>query len=265
MSGLGKRLTGLTAATSIVVALSVNPPSAKAAGITYTLEPFDYDGVRGTVMSITKNQLGGKLCPCVKIAYPADGLHNAAGVSALAGTPLQAGDTVLGFSLGSQVISTYLAQYTPPRGVRFVLLGETFAHNDSLVPIRQGVPPNIANQVILVARQYDGWSDYPTNIISPYYQLSLKNAQMGAMTIHDYVNARLDNPANVVTTRGNITAILIPTQHLPLNYWQRVFFQNAQADQLDAQQRPQVDSAYNRPGPTPAQLAASTSEQVGAL
>jgi hypothetical protein len=46
--------------------------------------------------------------------------------------------------------------------VRFVLLGDTFAHNDQLVAAKQGVPANIANQVILVARQYDGWSDYPT-------------------------------------------------------------------------------------------------------
>jgi hypothetical protein len=140
---------------------------------------------------------------------------------------------VLGFSLGSQVISAYLAQHTPPPGVRFVLLGDTFARNDQFVAAGQGIPADVANKVILVARQYDGWSDSPTTA-SP-----------------DYVNARLDDPANVVTTRGNITSVLIPTQHLPLN------------NGLDAQQRPLIDSAYDRPGPTPDQLAASTGEQVG--
>jgi diacyltrehalose acyltransferase len=147
--------------------------------------------------------------------------------------------------------------------VRFVLLGDTFARNDQLVAVGQGVRANIANQVILVARQYDAWSDYPTTMFSPNYSLAMQNAESGAASIHNYVTAQLNNPANVVTTRGNITAILIPTQHLPLNDWRRWWGQGAQANQLDAQQRPLIDSAYNdRPGPTPAQVAASTAEQV---
>ena len=88
-------------------------------------------------VSVTQTELGGTLCPCVKVPYPADGLHNAEGVTALANTPLHSGDTVLGFSLGSQVISLYLAQHTPPPGVRFVLLGDTFARNDQLVAVRE--------------------------------------------------------------------------------------------------------------------------------
>lgn len=246
----------------IAVALTVNPAVAHAGAVTYTVEPFDYDGVNGISMSMTKIQLGGTLCPCVKVPYPADGLHNDAGVAALANTPLHAGDTVLGFSLGSQVISLYLAQHVPPPGVRFVLLGDTFARNDQLVAVRQGVPADIANEVILMAREYDGWSDFPTVMSSPNYQLALQNAQYGAGIIHNYANARLDHPANVVTRRGNITALLIPTQHLPLNTWRRWWGQSAQADQLDAQQRPLIDSAYDRPVPTPEQRAAATSEQV---
>ncbi len=101
---------------SIIVALSMDPPVAKAGGVTYTVEPFEYDGVRGMVLSVTQTELGGTLCPCVKVPYPADGLHNAEGVTALANTPLHSGDTVLGFSLGSQVISLNPAQYTPARG-----------------------------------------------------------------------------------------------------------------------------------------------------
>ncbi|MCV7258360.1 PE-PPE domain-containing protein [Mycobacterium shimoidei] len=246
----------------IVVAVPMNPGAARASAVTYTVEPFDYDGVNGISMSMTKLQLGGTLCPCVKVPYPADGLHNDAGVAALANTPLHAGDTVLGFSLGSQVISLYLARHTPPPGVRFVLLGDTFARNDQLVAVRQGVPPDIANEVILMAREYDGWSDFPTAMMSPNYPLALQNAQYGAGIIHNYANARLDHPANVVTRRGNITALLIPTQHLPLNTWRRWWGQSAQADQLDALQRPLIDSAYDRPVPTPQQRAAATSEQV---
>jgi PE-PPE domain len=262
MSGLGKRVTVIT---SVTVAVMTNVAVSHAAGTTYTLEPFDYDDVGSTVMNITQQQLGGTLCPCVKIPYPADGLHNAQGVAAIAKTPLQSGDTVLGFSLGSQVIALYLAQHTPPPGVRFVLLGDTPTHNSQVAFLGQGVPANVADQVILVARQYDGWSDYPMTMASPNFSLSWRNAQMGGALIHDYVNARLDNSANVVTTQGNITGILIPTQHLPLNDLQRLFGPSPTADALDAKQRPLVDSAYSRPGPTAAQLAASTSEQASTL
>jgi hypothetical protein len=262
MSGLGKRLTVVA---SVCVAVMTNVAVAHAAGTTYTLEPFDYDDVGSTVMNITQQQLGGMLCPCVKIPYPADGLHNAQGVAGIAKTPLKAGDTVMGFSLGAQVIALYLAQNTPPAGVRFVMLGDTPTHNSQMVFLGQGVPANVGDQVILVARQYDGWSDYPMVTTSLNFSLSWRNAQMGAAMIHDYVNARLDNSANVVTTQGNITAILIPTQHLPLNDWQRLFGPSPTADALDATQRPLVDSAYSRPGPTAAQVAASTSEQAATL
>ena len=262
MSGLGKRLTVIA---SVSVAVMTNVAVARAAGTTYTLEPFDYDDVGWTTMNLTQQQLGGTLCPCVKIPYPADGLHNAAGVAAIAKTPLRAGDTVMGFSLGAQVVALYLAKNSPPPGVRFILLGDTPTHNSQVSFLGQGVPANIANQVILVARQYDGWSDYPMVTTTPNFTLSWRNAQMGGALIHDYVNARLDNPANVVTTQGNITGILIPTQHLPLNDLQRLFGPSPSADALDAKQRPLVDSAYGRPGPTAAQVAASTSEQASTL
>ena len=260
MNGMSKVLTVMA---TIIAAATISPAEAKADGVTYTVEPFDLDGVMGIGFSVTEEQLGGRLCPCVKVPYPADALHNDVGVEAIANTPLKAGDTVLGFSLGSQVISAYLARHTPPPGVRFILLGDTFARNDQLLAAGQGIPADIANEVILVARQYDGWSDFPTNTASPNYGLAMQNAQIGKRTIHNYVTARLDDPANVVTKRGNITSILIPTQHLPLNN-PRKGTPSAQADdRLDADQRPLIDSAYDRPGPTPEQLAAASGEQAG--
>lgn len=230
--------------------------------MTYTVEPFDFDGVVGLLMSVTQRQLGGSMCPCAKVHYPADGLHNDEGVTAIAHAPLRAGDTVLGFSLGSQVISLYLAQRTPPPGVRFVLLGDTFARNDELVAQHQGIPPDIANSVTLVVREYDGWSDKPTKKPSPYFELAMHNAELGAATLHDYVDARIDDAANVTTTRGSITAVLIPTQHLPVNRPLRMLGNNKKADDLDAQQRPLIDSAYDRAVPTPQQVAESTDQQV---
>lgn len=240
------------------------PSKAGAArsGTTYTVEPFDFDGVAGLSMSVTQRQLGGSMCPCVKVHYPADGLHNDEGVTAIDKAPLRAGDTVLGFSLGSQVISLYLAKHTPPPGVRFVLLGDTFARNDELVARHQGIPPDIANAVTLVVREYDGWSDKPTRKASPHFELAMHNAELGAATIHDYVRARIEDAANVTTKRGNITAVLIPTQHLPINKALRMLGNGTKADHLDAEQRPLIDSAYDRPIPTPQQLADSTGQQV---
>src|SRR5690349_11049391 len=100
-----------TAAAAILVSLS---SAAAANGTTYTLEPFDFDGVLGVSHNITQLQLGGSLCPCVKVPYPADYVQNDVGVAALAAAPLQAGDTVMGFSNGVDVVSGYLANHTPP-------------------------------------------------------------------------------------------------------------------------------------------------------
>jgi hypothetical protein len=165
----------IVTALSLVLAV-INPTAHADEPITYTLEPWDLDGVMGISMAVTQLQLGGSLCPCVKVPYPADGLHNQQGADALATTPLKAGDTVMGFSLGVQVVSLYLSQHTPPPGVRFVLLGDTFERNDKLLAIGQGVPLDIANEVLFVVHQYDGWSDAPTDTSSPGYQLALQNA-----------------------------------------------------------------------------------------
>jgi hypothetical protein len=110
-----KSLLVAAAATASVL---LTAPAAGA--MTYTLEATDFDGVLGIVMNVTQQQLGGTLCPCTKIPYPADIVSYAQGVAALASAPLKAGDIVLGFSLGSVVTSAYLNSHTPPRGVKFI-------------------------------------------------------------------------------------------------------------------------------------------------
>jgi hypothetical protein len=80
----------LAAVFVVVTALfaTVIPIHARADGpITYTVEPFDLDGVGGIVQNVTQQQLGGSMCPCEKVRYIADGLHVPAGVDALAGVP----------------------------------------------------------------------------------------------------------------------------------------------------------------------------------
>ncbi|MFL6086172.1 MAG: PE-PPE domain-containing protein [Mycobacterium sp.] len=246
--------------------------TAPAAGaMTYTLEPTDFDGVLGIVVNVTQQQLGGTLCPCTKIPYPADGLSITQGVAALASAPLKAGDIVLGFSLGSVVASAYLNSHTPPPGVTFILLGDTSNPNGRLAAIGLlalfggGIPPNTPDPVTIISRQYDGWADWPDNIFAPGYLLAVMNAVEGGNTIHnDYTEASLlNNPANVTWTQGNITYELVPTQHLPINQGWRNIGLGFVADALDAIERSTIDAAYTtRPNPTAAQLAASTSEQA---
>jgi hypothetical protein len=57
----------------------------------------------------------------------------------------------------------------------------------------------------------------------------------------------------VKTTRGNLTSILIPTQLLPLNKG------------LDAEQRPLIDNAYDRPGPTPSSWQHRLASRLGTI
>ena len=219
--------------------------------------------------NMTQLQLGYTQCPCVKVPYVSDGMpwNNQRGVDNIAklidnGT-IKDGDQVMGFSLGVQVVSLYLAQHRPPPGIRFLLVGDTFARNQELVNVHQGVPWDIENDVTMIVNQYDGWSDKPDvrNVLG--YNLAANNASQGANRLHNYAQARLDHPANVVTQRGNIRHILVPTQKLPNNGWMRDWGNNPEADRVDAIQRSQIDAAYDRPGPTAEQLWAAGDEQVG--
>lgn len=249
--------------TGSKAAPATSPPPV-GGPITYTVEPFDGDGVLGIVMTVTQNQFGGKKCPCVKIQYPADGFHNQQGADAInaASAVFKPGDTLMGFSLGVQVISLDLAQHTLPAGVHVLLAGDTVARNAQLLAAGQGIPLDIANDVTMVANEYDGWSDSPDLTSNPNYALAMSNAYQGTQRLHYYALADVNNPANVVTQKGNITAILIPTQHLPNNDWMRTGTPNPSADTLDASQRPSINSAYSRPASSPAQQAAAGAEQV---
>ncbi|HME78923.1 MAG TPA: PE-PPE domain-containing protein [Mycobacterium sp.] len=216
---------------------------------TFTLEPFDGDGVAWSV-NVTQAQFGGTQCPCQKVAYKADGLHNQDGVDQIwalvqAGV-IKSGATLMGFSLGTQVISMFLSQHTLPPGVHVLLAGATFAENQRYG--KNGIPLTIANDVTMVANEYDGWSDWPDKTSAPGYAIALENSKLGKKHVHNYTKAQLNNPANVIERRGNITAILIPNQTLPMG---------------DETKRAEIDTAYTRPIPTAAQLAAATDEQVG--
>jgi hypothetical protein len=246
--------------------------------MTYTVEPFDYDGTMGITMTVTQDQFGGKMCPCTKIPYPADGsaADNQKGADAIQAATkyMHPNDIIMGFSLGVQVISLWLSQHTPPPGVHILLAGDTWARNLQLLGTAntntatpnatgQGIPLNIGTDVTMVVNEYDGWSDSPDLTNSPNYSLAMSNAYQGTNRLHYYALADLANPANLVTRAGNITMVLIPTQNLPNNDWMRSGpGPNPSVDPIDAQQRPLINSAYSRPASTAAQQAAAGAEQV---
>jgi PE-PPE domain len=239
--------------------------------MTWTVEPWDF----GLNTTVTQLQFGGTQCPCTKIPYkatvlPWDTDQGADNINTLVtnGT-IKSGDTIMGFSLGSQVISLYLAEHTPPPGIKFLLAGDTFWRNqqflnggvDKLVGTG-GIPWNIANQVTLVANEFDGWSDQPDLTKASGYSMAVTNANDGKNYEHYYANAQLNNPNNVVTHRGNITAILIPTQKLPINNAMRLSGNASGADAADAKDRPEIEAAYSGPRPSAEQLAGAAGEQV---
>lgn len=228
-------------------------PVAQADSTTYTVEPWDFDGVTPLwTPALTQAQLGGSRCPCEKIQYPATGLpqDNQKGADAIwalvqNGT-IKSGDTILGFSLGTQVISLFMSQHQLPAGVRLILCGDTLAHNQQLVDAGQGVPWNTPNPVTMIANEYDGWSDQPDIPSAPGYGTAWLNALIGSQQVHNYTRAQPDDPANVVTTQDQFTAILVPNQNLP----------------LPNGDRSEIDGAYSRSVPTQGQLDAAGGEQV---
>jgi len=275
--GGGKPAAVTTTTTSPVAASSSAAPAGGP--VTYTVEPYDYDGA-GMTMTVTQDQFGGRMCPCAKIPYPADGVHNQQGADAIsAWAPhMRAGDTLMGFSLGVQVISLYLSEmHLPgynalPAGVHVLLAGDTWNRNNVLLNTApdaahqgatgQGIPTDIANDVTMVVNEYDGWSDGPDKTGDPTYAAALANATDGMNRLHYYANADPNNPANVVQQYGNIRTVLVPTQHLPQNDVLRYGWNDAQVDAIDAQQRPQIDPAYTRTPSTAEQRAAAGAEQV---
>jgi hypothetical protein len=207
------------------------------------------------------------MCPCTKIPYPADGLHDQQGADAIHAAALAGrfhpGDILMGFSLGVQIISLYLAQHPGelPVGVHVLLAGDTLAQNARFNATNQGIPLDIATDVTMVINEYDGWSDSPDLTGSPNYALATSNAIQGTSRLHYYALVDLGNPANVVMQQGNITTVLIPTRNLPNNDWMRMG-PSSSADALDAQQRPLIDTAYSRAKPTADQIAGASAEQV---
>lgn len=229
---------------AVPVATSVIPG---AEPITYTVEPWDFDGVYGITMNVTQLQFGGRYCPCVKVPYPADGLHNQQGADAIGKVVFRPGDKLMGFSLGVQVISLAMAQNKVPPFVSVILAGDTEARNATLLAQHAGIAPDTPNHVLAVVNEFDGWSDDPDLPGAPGYLAAWINAGLGTRRLHYYAKADPGNRANVVYTKANITYELIPTTTMPNG---------------DESSRAGIATAYTRRGSTSTQRAAAAAQQV---
>ncbi len=109
-------------------------------------------------------------------------------------------DVVFGNSQGSVVISRYMAAHPEGTGNTFVLVENPSRPNGGVmerfrglyIPILDvsftGATPNNGDITVDVARQYDGWADFPTY---PLNVLATVNAIMGMVLVHGQTQTEL--------------------------------------------------------------------------
>lgn len=156
----------------------------------------------------------------------------------------------MGHSLGAVVCCNWLRNYGPsstvsPADLSFVLMGNSVRPNggfcfDLNYYPNSPAPANTPYTVTDIARQYDGWADWPQNsgvLIADW------NAWSGMNNVHpDYRGVRLTDPKNVSYVAGNITYIWSPTWPAPILGTSQVG-----TAVFDQDIRPQIEAAYSRP------------------
>ena len=114
----------------------------------------------------------------------------AQGVQSLTERAAESGDVIFGFSQGAVAASFYKSAHT---GHRYVLVENPSRPNGGImarfpgvsIPVAgvtfSGATPHNGDHTIDVARQYDGWADFPADLWNP---LAVANALMGILVVH---------------------------------------------------------------------------------
>ncbi|OPX14659.1 PE-PPE domain-containing protein [Gordonia sp. i37] len=157
---------------------------------------------------------------------------------------------VFAYSQGAQVAGFWLRNlsadadsYAPPATTSFLLVGDPEnTYGPWWLP---KVPTTTPYHVTEFWKEYDGWADWP----SDPNPLAVANAIAGMMFIHPtaYFSMNPDDPNDITWTDGNMTYVMAPTADLPLLDPLRWLGLTSVADELNAQWKPIVDSAYTRP------------------
>ena len=114
----------------------------------------------------------------------------AQGVQLLAERAAEPGEVIFGYSQGAVVASFYKSAHT---GNRYVLVENPSRPNGGImarfpkvsIPVAgvtfSGATPHNGDHTVDVARQYDGWADFPADLWNP---LAVANALMGILVVH---------------------------------------------------------------------------------
>lgn len=190
-----------------------------------------------------------------------------------------AGDTVFGYSQGAVVASAYKGGHQA-NGVNYVLVENPGRPNGGimarfgglyvpLLDITFGGPTPVvrdpqpgAGATVDIARQYDGWADFPTY---PLNLLATANAILGIIYLHGGTQDLDATALSSIDTsdpryfqqHGDTTYYLIPTQRLPLLMPLRGILPDLLLDAIERPLRALVELGYDRSDyskPTGAQL-----------
>ena len=172
----------------------------------------------------------------------------------------QTGVIIYGYSQGAVVATEYM-RGTGAVGNTYVLVANPNRPNGGIlqrfngvsVPILDitfnGATPTAGDITYDIARQYDGWADFPKY---PLNLLATANAVLGIVYLHgkydqDIDPADLDDPAKTdKTVHNNTTYYLIHTDRLPLLMPFDGILPDAFLDALDAPLRGLVELGYDR-------------------
>ncbi|MFN8227711.1 MAG: PE-PPE domain-containing protein [Mycobacterium sp.] len=132
----------------------------------------------------------------------------------------------MGHSFGAVIITSWLRKYgsdptaPSPAELSFITLASpenrssAYAYSgrsamfDYRVQDGLGIPADTRYRVVDTCRKWDGWCDWHPDNIS--------TSQWGMFWLHtDYTNLNLNDPANDVVVKGNVTYVLLPTPGWP--------------------------------------------------
>ncbi|WP_167100192.1 PE-PPE domain-containing protein [Mycobacterium sp. DL592] len=175
------------------------------------------------------------------------------------------GNVVFGLSQGAVVASQYKAEHPGGTGNTFVLVenpsrpnGGVLARFNGLhIPILNvtfsGATPDNGDPTIDVARQYDGWADFPTR---PLNLLATANAVLGMIYIHgrtqteltaaDLAAAKASGDSMYYQQHSNTTYYLVRTPRLPLLMPLTGVLPESLLNSWDSALRPIIEQGYDR-------------------
>ncbi|MBX7452270.1 PE-PPE domain-containing protein [Mycolicibacterium sp. 3033] len=188
----------------------------------------------------------------------------AEGVANLVAANPAPGDLIFGYSQGAVVASKYKAGHegnvyilaaNPNRPNGGILQRFAGLHIPLLDVTFNGATPDNGDPTIDIARQYDGWADFPTYLWNP---LAIANAVAGMALVHGNMQFTLtaddltaardsgDSDYYQVDEDTNTTYYLVRTYPIPLLIPLDPFLPDSVIAALDAPLRKIIETAYDR-------------------